>query len=207
MSKQHEAQQAFDELLQQATSQGYITHDQILAFCPRPEQDTEELEQFFAQLQVLRIPVYDGEDTGNNGSSSSKERENESDESWEIISIQAESAEEEIAGANVPDTITLYFREMSQYPLLNQDEERSLARSIFDARAAAQRLAKDNGATTPVDRERLRASVAKGNLARDQLIRANTRLVVSVAKRYGRQGCTLSRSHPRRQPGAHAGSR
>ena len=188
MSKQHEAQQTFDELLQQATSQGYITHDQILAICPRPEQDTEELEQFFAQLQVLRIPVYDGEGTGNNGSSRSKEQGNETDESWEIISIQAESAEEEIAGANVPDTITLYFREMSQYPLLNQDEERSLARSIFDARAAAQRLAKDNGATTPVDRERLRASVAKGNLARDQLIRANTRLVVSVAKRYAGKG-------------------
>jgi RNA polymerase primary sigma factor len=188
MSKQHEAQQTFDELLQQATSQGYITHDQILAICPRPEQDTEELEQFFAQLQILRIPVYDGEDEGDNGFSNAKEQENDEDESWEILNIVADGVEEEISGVNVPDTITLYFREMSQYPLLNQDEERSLARSIFDARTAAQRLARDNGATTPVDRERLRTSVEKGNLARDQLIRANTRLVVSVAKRYAGKG-------------------
>ena len=188
MSKQHEAQHAFDELLQQATSQGYITHDQILAICPRPEQDTEELEQFFAQLQVLRIPVYDGEDTDNNGSSDSDEPEDEADESWEMLNIATDGADDEISGANVPDTITLYFREMSQYPLLNQDEERSLARSIFDARAAAQRLARDNGATPPVDRERLQVAVEKGNLARDQLIRANTRLVVSVAKRYAGKG-------------------
>jgi len=192
MSKRHEVQPAFDELLQQATSQGYITHDQILAICPKPEQDAEELEQFFAQLQVLRIPVYDVEKKGNNGFSGSKKPENDKATPVEMLDASADKPDDEITSITVPDTITLYFREMSQYPLLDQDEERSLARSVFDARAAEQRLARDNGSTNPADREHLHCAVQEGNLARDQLIRANTRLVVSVAKRYAGKGVPFS---------------
>lgn len=196
MSKQHEAQPAFEELLQRATDQGYITHEQILAICPRPERDTEELEQFFAQLQVLRIPVYEEmaerSDAADNGSSDGKERIPSLSKSADVGGDAVDTVEDDIAMLTVPDTITLYFREMSQYPLLDQDEERTLARSVFDARAAQQKLARDNGTTDPGDRERLQCFVENGNLARDHLIRANTRLVVSVAKRYAGKGVPFS---------------
>jgi len=193
MNKRHEGYPAFDELLQQATNQGYITHDQILALCPTPERDTQGLEQFFARLQVLHIPVYeDGGNHDNNEQSTQAGDARENDPPADADFGIADTLQDGLGDSSVPDTITLYFREMSQYPLLNLEEERSLARAVFDGRAAAQRLAKDNGDTNSVDHLELRRSVEKGKLARDQLIRANTRLVVSVAKRYAGKGVPFS---------------
>ena len=192
MSTQREVHPAFDELLQQATNQGYITHDQILAICPTPEQDTEGLEQFFTQLQELRIPVCEREkDAGNNGHFGDSEG-GDGDASQAKLETEDKDVANAIGDMIMPDTITLYFREMSQYPLLNLEEERSLARSVFDGREAEQRLARDNGATNPIDRRQLQLCMESSELARAQLIRANTRLVVSVAKRYAGKGVPFS---------------
>ena len=191
MSNQCEVHPAFNELLQQATNQGYITHDQILAICPTPEQDAEGLEQFFAQLQVLRIPVCEKEkDAGNNGSFANAENEDSSQTRLGMVGV--ENIGDGTGDTAIPDTISLYFREMSQYPLLTLDEERSLARLVFEGRAAEQRLVKNNGATNPTNRRQLQLCVERGTLARAQLIRANTRLVVSIAKRYAGKGVPFS---------------
>jgi RNA polymerase primary sigma factor len=62
--------------------------------------------------------------------------------------------------------------------LLNAEEERELSRVIEKGRAAAERL--ENGEKGAV----LKADVAKAAAAKDRFIRANLRLVVSIARRY-----------------------
>jgi len=82
-----------------------------------------------------------------------------------------------------PDPIELYFQEMSRTPLLDPEEELELAQIIEKGREAQQKLAEGDG-LDPDTIDELRAIVQRGEAARERLIKANARLVVSVAKRY-----------------------
>jgi RNA polymerase primary sigma factor len=86
------------------------------------------------------------------------------------------------------DTISLYLREMSRVPLLNSEEERELAIAIEKGDDAQIQLSKLDGNATPLQKEELQKLVDGGQEARAHLIKANTRLVVSIAKRYTNRG-------------------
>jgi RNA polymerase primary sigma factor len=79
------------------------------------------------------------------------------------------------------DPVGLYLREMGRVPLLDADEEVRLAKAIEVGRTASRKLSQEND---PDKREKLLKGVEAGIEARDHLIRSNTRLVVSVAKKY-----------------------
>jgi RNA polymerase primary sigma factor len=79
---------------------------------------------------------------------------------------------------NMKDSIGQYLHEIGQVPLLDAAKERELAQRIEDGRAARARLdAGESGVE-------LKRAVRHGARAKDQFIRANLRLVVSLAKRY-----------------------
>jgi RNA polymerase primary sigma factor len=80
------------------------------------------------------------------------------------------------------DMVGLYLKEASLTPLLTHQEEVALAKRIERGKKAAERLAK-NG-TNADQRVRLKETIADGQAAREHLIKANTRLVISIAKRY-----------------------
>jgi len=84
------------------------------------------------------------------------------------------------------DPISLYLREMSRVPLLTSEQEISLAKSIERGRIAQEQL-KKNGCS-PAEYVQYNQQIEAGKMARAHLIRANTRLVVSVAKRYRGNG-------------------
>ena len=84
------------------------------------------------------------------------------------------------------DSLSLYLKEVSRVPLLSWEEERQLTKSLHEAREAEREL-KQNG-HSPEERERLQEVIEAGRLARQHLIRANTRLVISVAKKYVGRG-------------------
>jgi RNA polymerase primary sigma factor len=86
----------------------------------------------------------------------------------------------------VDDIIDLYLKEMAHVPLLTQKQEVELAVKLHEGREAQQAL-QENGRTEE-ERDRLQAVVDAGQQAREHLIRANTRLVVSVAKKYMNRG-------------------
>jgi len=86
------------------------------------------------------------------------------------------------------DTISLYLREMSRVPLLDSREEIALAIRIENGKAAQIELGKLNGNATPQQKQELEKVVDNGKEARAHLIKANTRLVVSIAKRYTNRG-------------------
>jgi RNA polymerase primary sigma factor len=76
------------------------------------------------------------------------------------------------------DSVGQYLNEIGLVPLLTADEERELSQTIERGRHAQERI--DAG-----ERSReLRKTVAGAAAAKDRFIRANLRLVVSIARRY-----------------------
>jgi RNA polymerase primary sigma factor len=83
------------------------------------------------------------------------------------------------------DTVGLYLKEMARVPLLSTDEEIQLAMRIEAGQASEAKLRKDPNNARAVEWKFL---IEDGNCAREHLIKANTRLVVSVAKKYMSRG-------------------
>ena len=94
------------------------------------------------------------------------------------------------------DSTRLYLREIGQVALLTAADEVELAGAITDGNEAEARLADlaasgELGRADRAEVARLRRRQRKGDRARDRLTRANLRLVVSVAKRFGGRGLPL----------------
>ncbi len=83
------------------------------------------------------------------------------------------------------DTVGLYLREMARVPLLKTEEEVALAMRLEAGRDAQARLKKHPNDPQCAEWKFL---VEDGEQAREHLIRANTRLVVSIAKKYITRG-------------------
>jgi RNA polymerase primary sigma factor len=91
-----------------------------------------------------------------------------------------------LANIDTTDSIGLYLKEVSQVALLTAKEEVDLAQRIERGRTAREELAR--GQAAPGRRIELRKSIEDGWLAREHLITANSRLVISVAKKYMGRG-------------------
>jgi RNA polymerase primary sigma factor len=96
--------------------------------------------------------------------------------------------ESTVSDYNEDDSVGMYLKEMSRVPLLKQAEEFNIAVRIEDGRRARGELMCSTGRKQSLERKRLETLVEDGNLAREHIIKANTRLVVSIAKRYMGRG-------------------
>jgi len=85
------------------------------------------------------------------------------------------------------DTVRLYLKEIGRVSLLSGAEEVELARRIERGVEAAAQLA-EGPPSDPAQRRQLERWRADGEVAKSQLIQANLRLVVSIAKRYVGRG-------------------
>ncbi|MBW8824850.1 MAG: RNA polymerase sigma factor RpoD [Acidobacteria bacterium] len=101
-----------------------------------------------------------------------------------------ERIEAQRAGSS-SDPVRMYLKEIGRVPLLSGAEEVSLAKRIelgLASRARLEELAGSDGAIDSEERSRLAFDVDDGDEAKRQLIQANLRLVVSIAKRYVGRG-------------------
>jgi len=89
-----------------------------------------------------------------------------------------------------PDSMQAYLQEIGRVPLLTAAQEVELAQRMADGMLAAETLASDT--TSAEERAWAYRLKADGDAARDHLIEANLRLVVSIAKRYANRGLPLS---------------
>jgi RNA polymerase primary sigma factor len=170
---------AIARLIELGRQKSYVTLDDILHFFPEAEQDVEQLEEAFSALLSAGIPFVEDTTPG----------EPTEDELAAVEETEPEvdnSLDDYLANIDTDDTIGLYLKEVSRVPLLTAPEEVQLAQRIERGRTAREELAKGN---TPARRRTdLRKLIEDGWAAREHLITANSRLVISVAKKYMGRG-------------------
>jgi RNA polymerase primary sigma factor len=182
-SKDDNNDSILDMLLEKAELQGHITLEDLEEIIPRSGASGERIDEMVSILNrqgVQVILVEEDEET----SADESEKEEEDDVVEEVDEIAVAGVEK----VSSSDTITLYLREMSKVPLLNKEQEVSLAKRYEAGRAAKEDLIRQGDAIPSEKRNGLEEIVEDGLLAREHLIKANTRLVVSVAKRYNGRG-------------------
>ncbi|MFC4060818.1 sigma-70 family RNA polymerase sigma factor [Planomonospora corallina] len=91
-------------------------------------------------------------------------------------------------GAVDIDPVKDYLRQIGRTPLLTAEQEVALGERIEAGRLARERLAAEGGGADPAERRELERLVADGRRARDHMVEANLRLVVSIARRYAAAG-------------------
>ena len=161
-------------LLEKADVQGYLTTDDLIEVYPDVSRDAEHLEAVMVMLRRRGVDILDHEQTPY-----------DDDESLDDSPVDAGlNPFADLDPVSSDDTIGLYLKEMSRVALLSAEEEVGLAQRINRGRAAKRQLQRTNGRTPPERREELEVQINDGLLAREHLIKANTRLVVSIAKRY-----------------------
>lgn len=87
------------------------------------------------------------------------------------------------------DPMKMYLQEIGQVDLLTAEQERTLGRQIQEMLEAKYLL--ETGSVSVAEKRRLRGVLHTGEAAREHLITANLRLVVSIARRYDGKGLQL----------------
>ena len=172
---------ALARLVELGRERGYVSLDDILHFFPQAEQDMDQLEEAFSALLNAGISYVESESTEEPADEELAAEEVESEELAE-----AEVNEDILANIDVDDTIGLYIKEASRVPLLRVEEEIELAQRIELGRMAREEIISGN--VSPHRREELQYLIEDGWQAREHLIVANSRLVISVAKKYMGRG-------------------
>jgi RNA polymerase primary sigma factor len=174
---------SFDEmdivnaLLSDAAERGYITYDQILEALPEVENNVALLDAVMEEAQAAGITIYENEEEA---------KENQEDDVEDDEPHKAPLFD--LSNVPIDDSVGLYFREMGQEDLLTADEEVQLAKEIEAGREAVETLEEKGDELSLDERDKLMLVKERGDAARAHLIRANTRLVVSIAKKYRGRG-------------------
>jgi len=157
-----------EQLLALGRERGYVTLEEIMIVFPEAENDVDRLDEVFTLLMENTIEV--------------GERPEEEPAEAEEEEAADELDEGTLAAIETDDTVGLYLKEIGRIPLLTAQEEVDLAKRIERGKFASKRLAADG--SDPTQRAKLEALIADGQAAREHLITANSRLVISVAKKY-----------------------
>ena len=187
-------------LLTESEVSGYLTYDQILETIPDLEDNLPLLDSIIEQLQLASIPIYDSDPNMRCAAVSKPVHvalddldidddalfaELYADENWDSDAHEAPLFD--LSTVPIDDSVGLYFREMGQQDLLSADEEIELAKRIETGRAVeVQKI--DPETLSFEERDEHFQILEMTEAARAHLIRANTRLVVSIAKKYRGRG-------------------
>jgi RNA polymerase primary sigma factor len=187
-------------LLNEGIEQRYLTYDQILEALPEIENNITLLETLLEEAQTLGLAIYENEDEivavalSDNGDSDGEDDGlldgdvGEEDHYVRPARVRSHDAPLfDLSNVPIDDSVGLYFREMGQQGLLSAEEEVQLAMEIEAGRAAVEAL-ESGSVVDPNEIDRLEHAREVGDAARAHLIRANTRLVVSIAKKYRGRG-------------------
>lgn len=122
-------------LLAKGKERGFVTYDEILKEFPNIENDIVFLDELYNRFNVAGIDILEG---------------------GGVLDMNEDTGKKGLGGEASYDSIQMYLKEIGQYPLINAQMEKELAKRIQKGEMEAKNL----------------------------LARANLRLVVSIAKKY-----------------------
>ena len=191
-----EANPAVKGLVAKGERQGFVTLDDMMEVFPDVEDCLTELEDLLTLLDKQGVEIiYDrGEHAGADDAAAlaavEAEEEPDVDDDGDTIAddlLNRKRQGFDLSEISSDDTISLYLKEMARVPLLTAEEEVSLSKALEQGLEAQERLDTNHDLDEDA-RDDLARLAVRGENARAHLIKANTRLVVSIAKRYLGQG-------------------
>jgi len=180
-------QPAVRELVQAAVAAGVVSSDDVAAAVAASlgalgldPENADALDDLHLHLANLSVEVRGPHDDPDQDAVALSPGDHDDDE----------PSHDALPRAVSHDPVRQYLHEIGRVPLLTLAEEIELARRIESGEDARRRMDAD---VSLEDRERRRLArqVEDGNAARQHLIEANLRLVVSIAKKYTGRGLSF----------------
>lgn len=193
------------QLIEKSSKQGFVTYSDILELMPDVESDVALLDDLMdslleAGIEVLPGPAKTVEDAADEDDAKEAkphsdalvtEADEEDDERDALLKVLKKDLTADAgyqAALDTDDVVGLYLKEAGRVPLLTAEEEVMLAKRMEAAEFARVRL--EDCDLEPIielswsEEQGLRETMMDGEKAQEHLIRANARLVISVAKKY-----------------------
>jgi RNA polymerase primary sigma factor len=174
---------SFARLKELGSQQGHITYDDILRLFPQAVNNIDHMDQIYVSMHNAGILFI--EEKSDNDTSAG---DTTVDEVKNPYDIRAKSNEENYLSNVEPDNLVgLYINEATRHPLLTFDEEVDLAKRIEQGLLARKEIS-DLRIKSAKRLGELQLLIEDSWTAVDCLIKSNSRLVISIAKKYSNRG-------------------
>jgi len=174
-------------LLAKGEEQGFLTYEDVFSFLPEADHtDVSQLDDLLEHLSeagitiVAEAPDLDG--LGNRSGVAEGE---------DLTTIDYVDLREDVGyqqAIETDDVVGLYLKEAGRVPLLTGEQEVALAKRIEASTLAREQIETYGDALSSDTRYDLEGIIQDGDDAQEHLVRANARLVVSIAKKYVGRG-------------------
>jgi len=196
------------QLIKKAGKEKFLAQEDVTELAPLGSEVYFEIERALLNedIDILAPEELEDEEAESTSDAPEVEVEEEDDLEFELEELEPddlslsglEVEEEELiniesiaSNIKIDDPVRMYLKEIGQIPLLNQEDEKKYAVAVSNGRYAQEQLdeAKNEASEySEKDIEELKRAVEKAHHAKNKLVEANYRLVVSIAKRYVGRG-------------------
>ncbi len=195
-----EKEKIIQELSELYKKKGFIEVKDIAAYV---SSDSDEFDDIITALEKNDVDVVSQEEMVTYKVPTMLQDDEDEEEVVEQIKLNLDFAKdieeellhdksfESITSIKVDDPVRMYLKEIGRVELLDPDTEMELAKDIYHAKNKKDEYDefKDTGETiTEIYNHEVEELMFKGELAKNKLVEANLRLVVSIAKRYVGRG-------------------
>lgn len=167
------------ELIEKGKKDGSIKNTEITKYFT---EDKDEYDKIVAELEANEISI-----TNDDDSIEEPAELEEFDPSMQE-EINTDDYDKLPPNINVDDPVRMYLKEIGNIKLLDEDKERELAMIVYSGLEAKNKIDEidmdDNNDCPQEEYDALLDKVEAGEDAKNRLVEANLRLVVSIAKRY-----------------------
>ena len=200
-----EKEKIIQELLDISKSKGYLPVSEIKKYI---DENADEFDEMIALLEKMNVDVVSEEDMiaykvpklSLDVDDDDDDLLDEEEDSTLLDLDFAKEIEEELlhdksfettTSIKVDDPVRMYLKEIGRVELLDPELELELAKNIYYAELAKEQYEQMQEAGDDIDqayKKEVEELLFKGELAKNKLVEANLRLVVSIAKRYVGRG-------------------
>ena len=187
-------------LLAKGKQQGFLLSDECIAEFPDIQDQVQAVDDFWSKLLDNEIEIRDYAPLNRAGRFRRQLGRGSASSNTTAVASNRDAAAEALrvhrqeqvdpALLSAADSVRLYLQEIGETDLLNMEEEQWLARRMERGLNAAERIGAGDFAS-PAEKRELIRDRNDGEAARQHLIQANLRLVVSVAKKYIGRGLSF----------------